>query len=860
MTAETREPDAPLPRDLAGYRDRHRGETLVVCGCGRSLNSLEDPRRFVTVGVNDVGRRFDPTYLVILNPRSQFKDDRFRYVEASRSRALFTQLDLGVPHPHVVRFKLGRRGGTDLSDPSSLPYTNNSPYVALCLAAHMGATRIGVIGVDFTDHHFFANTGRHSLAGTFARIDQEYGQLARAWAAAGIEIFNLSAQSRLSAFPKVTPAELAAMAPRPSREPFVSALGPPQPPARPAPRHPPPTPTPLDAPYEGWLDHGEVSTLKASGNLVLDQPHRREPGGERGLVSAEAYGDVELAFELRLHPGAHFLAKLQQADAVDQTRDSYHLACRPRQTYVARQNLVLAPAEIPRGRWVAITFQRAGDLIRLRVDGEIVVEVRDTLLEKGHCYLGTKGGKVELRRVELRKVSVAVPEADSEPAARPAGEPATDSSESEKEAPPDRERRQPPALQPLPAPFSDWLDDHGTAQLDGGGLMVLERAAAGRGGSEQGLASVRRYAGVELGFELRLAVDAHFVAKVQQQDQLDQSSNSYHLACLPGRSYVARHDKILAEVEVPRRRWVAVTLRRSGELLELWLDGRLATRADDGALDGGYCFLGTRGGRVELRGIELTAPEAAAEPAARVEGTARGDTEAASSDDAEPPRQPPPASVAGNGRVGALIPTRGDRPRLLEHCLAQLRSQTRPPDEIILVDDPPRSHHKDITWRYRLGVERARAKGVDAIMICEDDDWYHPEYLEWLLEGWQRHGRPPIFGVAETWYYHLAIGKRKHLSHPGRASGFCTLISGALESIRWPADHHPFVDLHLWRHIPGKAVPFGDKIRAIGIKHGIGMTGGIAHRRNFGWERVDGRPWFSRTVDPRSRQFYSEIV
>ena len=49
---------------LADFRDRHRSGTVLVCGCGESLNLLDHPERFVTIGVNDVGRKFDPTYLV----------------------------------------------------------------------------------------------------------------------------------------------------------------------------------------------------------------------------------------------------------------------------------------------------------------------------------------------------------------------------------------------------------------------------------------------------------------------------------------------------------------------------------------------------------------------------------------------------------------------------------------------------------------------------------------------------------------------------------------------------------------------------------------------------------------------------
>ncbi|MCK7496531.1 MAG: hypothetical protein MZW92_40690 [Comamonadaceae bacterium] len=92
----------------------------------------------VTIGVNDIGRRFDPTYLVVLNPRSQFSGERFRYVETSRAQALFSQLDLGIRHPRVVRLRLGQRGGTELGPGDALPYTRNSPYVALFLRAVHG--------------------------------------------------------------------------------------------------------------------------------------------------------------------------------------------------------------------------------------------------------------------------------------------------------------------------------------------------------------------------------------------------------------------------------------------------------------------------------------------------------------------------------------------------------------------------------------------------------------------------------------------------------------------------------------------------------------------------------------------------
>jgi len=192
------------PLNFATYRDAHRGETFIVCGCGQSLNLLESPGSFVTIGVNDVGRHFTPDYLVVLNPPSHFKLGRFRYVEESRARAIFTQLDrLDVPHSNVVQFRLGARAGTDFAVPDVLHYAGNSPYVAVCLAVHMGARRIGLLGVDFTDHHFFGSTGTHPLAGDLEKIDREYAGLHAACASAGIELVNLSPVSRLTSLPRV---------------------------------------------------------------------------------------------------------------------------------------------------------------------------------------------------------------------------------------------------------------------------------------------------------------------------------------------------------------------------------------------------------------------------------------------------------------------------------------------------------------------------------------------------------------------------------------------------------------------------------------------------------------------------------
>ena len=196
-----------IKRTLADFRNRLTGHRVIVCGCGESLNEFEGKPQLFTIGVNDVGRRFAPDYLVVVNKREEFAPERWRYVVESDAIYLFTCYDLPLPYlfkPTTINFQLGERSGTDLASDDSLPYTSNSPYVALCLAAFMGASEIGLIGVDFSENHFFAQDGPHTLNRQLKRIDGEYRALGDALKEKGVQVVNLSARSKLTAFEKMT--------------------------------------------------------------------------------------------------------------------------------------------------------------------------------------------------------------------------------------------------------------------------------------------------------------------------------------------------------------------------------------------------------------------------------------------------------------------------------------------------------------------------------------------------------------------------------------------------------------------------------------------------------------------------------
>lgn len=195
---------------LADFRGIHHGEAILVCGLGNSVNELGDPHRFRTIGVNDIERAFTPTYMFCMDAPKSFPPDRLHFIQNSRASYIFTDHDLGIRRPNVVRFPIRRRDAPHLDDPNVLYFTGRpitSPFIAICLAAHMGAKAIGLIGVDFTSGHFFLDDGYHTLTNALPGIDRRFYALGSVLLERGVKVFNLSEQSRIRAFPRLSPQE-----------------------------------------------------------------------------------------------------------------------------------------------------------------------------------------------------------------------------------------------------------------------------------------------------------------------------------------------------------------------------------------------------------------------------------------------------------------------------------------------------------------------------------------------------------------------------------------------------------------------------------------------------------------------------
>lgn len=187
-------------------------------------------------------------------------------------------------------------------------------------------------------------------------------------------------------------------------------------------------------------------------------------------------------------------------------------------------------------------------------------------------------------------------------------------------------------------------------------------------------------------------------------------------------------------------------------------------------------------------------------------------------------------------KVGVIIPTRGDRSRFLNNCIAQMMEQTLQPAIIYTVDFAPAGPEKDITKRYRIGYDKLRGEGLDVIAFIEDDEAYSPDYLRQMTVEWDAAGRPDLFGTNYTHYFHLKHKAYFTMHHVDRSSMMNTFIKPDL-SFPWCADEMPYTDIHLWDSLKkGKVLTSGlcspSYAISVGIKHGVGLCGGEFHTNN----------------------------
>lgn len=213
-------------------------------------------------------------------------------------------------------------------------------------------------------------------------------------------------------------------------------------------------------------------------------------------------------------------------------------------------------------------------------------------------------------------------------------------------------------------------------------------------------------------------------------------------------------------------------------------------------------------------------------------------------------------------KIGVIIPCRGkERKEFVEFCLDQISRQTLQPDEILVVDEEPKSNKPDITYRYRMGFKELAGRGCNLMIVVENDDAYSKEYIETIYNRWKLARRPELIGISHTIYYNIFTQKWVRLEHKGRSSMMSLAVTPAVNKIKWCPDEYSYTDMHLCKSLKGVYIDL-EKPICVGIKHGIGLCGGGGHVtewRNFDQQDIDYK-YLSTLVDERALSFYKNMV
>lgn len=223
-----------------------------------------------------------------------------------------------------------------------------------------------------------------------------------------------------------------------------------------------------------------------------------------------------------------------------------------------------------------------------------------------------------------------------------------------------------------------------------------------------------------------------------------------------------------------------------------------------------------------------------------------------------------------------VITTTRDRPAAFALCAKYVRRQTRQPDRWIVVDDgdkparpgmdcdlyvrrAPSDAPQTLCANLIAGLEEADG---DHIYLMEDDDWYHPTYLE----TYSAHPYAGMVGQPDVRLYHVGVpGWRVANSH--RSGGAGTRFTAAqvdplIQACRdVESQSRQTVDARFWEamgeHPPWRPL---DGQLMVSIKGMPGRPGvGRGHNPNKSWNEDPGletlEEWIGADVDS-----YRELV
>ena len=207
-------------------------------------------------------------------------------------------------------------------------------------------------------------------------------------------------------------------------------------------------------------------------------------------------------------------------------------------------------------------------------------------------------------------------------------------------------------------------------------------------------------------------------------------------------------------------------------------------------------------------------------------------------------------------KIGAVIPTLYNRGELLDFTYDRMVRQTLPLSYIEII--PSDGQEVDITKKYVKGLDKLFDKGCDLVFLIEDDDYYPLDYVERMSEEWLAQRKPSIMGLSKTIYYHVVANKYHIFDNISHCAAFTTLVSKEAKYFGLCKDNYPYYDVRLWQNNLGVFTTLDNN--PIGIKHGIGKTGGNMHDPSR--MRLDDNDLtiFNKIFDEDARTFYKGFL
>ena len=194
--------------------DKHFDRKFIIIGCGMSALAVKDLDLgdILTIGVNDAGGVRPLDYLTIVDALGQFTPDRLKTIigtACSGFIAVNSDFDKHFKNVPTYKIELGDLNLSHLDKylyPNKIDYSNTSTYMAVIEAYKMGASEIGIIGLDFTANHYNMEDGEHKLVAKYNQFDLinlGYGSLRTKLYELGVDFYNLSDISRIDTIPKM---------------------------------------------------------------------------------------------------------------------------------------------------------------------------------------------------------------------------------------------------------------------------------------------------------------------------------------------------------------------------------------------------------------------------------------------------------------------------------------------------------------------------------------------------------------------------------------------------------------------------------------------------------------------------------